>query len=553
MKKICKIKNIIALTISLSLVFTALISTQAATIESNSSVSDGEVANTSDSNSVLLSSYSSVDYGYVTSVKSQQYNDCWAYASIGAFESALLKSGIKPDNFSENHMNLWATTREGNEGWIRDYNGSAYAETSLGYLASWQGPVDSSKIDPLNVTNNIAPQDLPTNITSIGATAIEYIDCSDLSNVKRALLRFGGIYASYSQSTLCTSNDFSSYFLPVDSDIVGNGHAIEIVGWDDNYSKTNFKVVNGISPKNDGAWLIKNSWGNYNSLNGYFWISYEDKYLLSDRFSPVYAIRGFQAATNETMINQNEIYGATYEMNYIDCDDITYMNVFDFTKSYNSLDKVVFETTCKNAEYTIYYVPLADNKPQQDKNKWTKLYSDTVPYNGYICADIDDYTLPVCKGAIAVEIDTTKLNLGLSKEDKEYTHNALGIDEWLKSTTNELVFKDTMKSNTSYLLYDDNFYDVKDWYKKNFDDDIGGTLVIKAITNKTEAEVTLLGDADLNGIIDVNDVTAIQKYLASKIDFTEVQLLNSDVDGDGYVSINDVTTLQKVLAGKITL
>ena len=87
-------------------------------------------------------------------------------------------------------------------------------------------------------------------------------------------------------------------------------HAVTIVGWDDNYPATNF--VEGHEPKDDGAWLVKNSWGSeeqnfpnkgpgwgllqkpdqpYNPVGredpdrnvhtGYFWLSYYDKTLSS--------------------------------------------------------------------------------------------------------------------------------------------------------------------------------------------------------------------------------------------------------------------------------
>ena len=36
-------------------------------------------------------------------------------------------------------------------------------------------------------------------------------------------------------------------------------HAVTIVGWDDNYDKSNF--VEGHEPPENGAWLVKNSWG----------------------------------------------------------------------------------------------------------------------------------------------------------------------------------------------------------------------------------------------------------------------------------------------------
>ncbi len=73
----------------------------------------------------------------------------------------------------------------------------------------------------------------------------------------------------------------------------GAPHAVTIVGYDDNYSASNFKEGN--QPPGDGAWLVKNSrgasandfpnHGNYGikdddgNYTGYFWISYYDQTL----------------------------------------------------------------------------------------------------------------------------------------------------------------------------------------------------------------------------------------------------------------------------------
>ena len=55
-------------------------------------------------------------------------------------------------------------------------------------------------------------------------------------------------------------------------------HSVSLVGWNDNYPKTNFSD-NGRMPENNGAWLCRNSWGPDCAENGYFWISYEDATL----------------------------------------------------------------------------------------------------------------------------------------------------------------------------------------------------------------------------------------------------------------------------------
>jgi C1A family cysteine protease len=81
-------------------------------------------------------------------------------------------------------------------------------------------------------------------------------------------------------------------------------HAVTIVGWDDDYSKENFahpikdktdEEARSLStPEDNGAWLVKNSWGDATQIfpnkgpgwgiensskqnTGYFWLSYYDK------------------------------------------------------------------------------------------------------------------------------------------------------------------------------------------------------------------------------------------------------------------------------------
>ena len=45
-----------------------------------------------------------------------------------------------------------------------------------------------------------------------------------------------------------------------------------MVGWDDNYSKDNFRY----KPANNGAWLVKGSWGADQDNDGFYWVSYDE-------------------------------------------------------------------------------------------------------------------------------------------------------------------------------------------------------------------------------------------------------------------------------------
>ena len=58
----------------------------------------------------------------------------------------------------------------------------------------------------------------------------------------------------------------------------------------------------------------------------------------------------------------------------------------------------------------------------------------------------------------------------------------------------------------------------------------------------------VIGDTNLDGRIDIRDVTAIQRHIAELDMFTEEQLAAADTNGDGKVDITDATHLQMYLA-----
>ena len=77
----------------------------------------------------------------------------------------------------------------------------------------------------------------------------------------------------------------------------------------------------------------------------------------------------------------------------------------------------------------------------------------------------------------------------------------------------------------------------------------------KATITVVEKKVPVLyGDVNLDGEIDVNDVTCIQMFLAKYENVIDAELGETlaDVSGDGIVDITDVTTLQKYLVGGYT-
>ena len=168
------------------------------------------------------------------------------------------------------------------------------------------------------------------------------------------------------------------------------------------------------------------------------------------------------------------------------------------------------------------------------------LSTGTVPYSGYLNIDTNDFDLPVTYGAIAVKISKNEAS------DK----NTIGVGEWLNKSNGQFAFINETKKGESYIYKDGKMTDILDWYKAERDDDLGGTFVIKAITNKTELAVTMLGDIDLNNKLDVLDVTDLQMAISGGSNLTAVQKLNADTDQNNEINVNDVTQLQIMISDK---
>jgi C1A family cysteine protease len=100
------------------------------------------------------------------------------------------------------------------------------------------------------------------------------ISTADTDTIKGLLQEYGVVAISMQMDTNAKYyNSSNRAFRMVQSGTTSTNHGVNIVGWDDTFSRTKFPAGN--QPTVDGAWIIRNSWGTSWHDAGYFYMSYD--------------------------------------------------------------------------------------------------------------------------------------------------------------------------------------------------------------------------------------------------------------------------------------
>lgn len=335
----------------------------------------------------IPSYYDLRDENRVSPVKDQGPNgSCWSFATYGSMESVLSKYGSY--DFSEKHLrNKHYFDWGPNDGGNRDI--------ATAYMASWQGPIDEAA-DPYDPVISYSPEGL---VRSMDIDKVLFLpdvnNFEDTKEIKQAVMDYGGVYTVVNSSKYYENETNFTYHNP------GGGpadHAVTIVGWDDNFSKNGFDS----KPKNNGAWICKNSWGRSYMDNGYYYVSYEDFHAGSSNavFIP-------KKKDPNGKIYQYDPLGATRSVGY---NKKGYMaNIFK-AESKETLHEVGLYNVSMHTDYVVYLVRNV-SKTSQLSNDRVEIARGSLKYPGYYTIDVDQTQLEEGEQfALVVYMDSSASN-----------------------------------------------------------------------------------------------------------------------------------------------
>ena len=366
----------------------------------------------------LPSKFDLRDWGWVTPVRNQGHmGACWAFGTFGAIESAVLRYlGLEIDG-SENNMQDTSLQyyRYGTKGMVEGgsiLSGALYALSWFGVIYSEDDSYDEfGKISPIIAINN-----------SIHLQDVVFIpprkNVTDNNLLKEAIIKYGAVGITYyaEQSTPEYNPATGAQYGNVNK---GVNHGVTLIGWDDNYSASNFLIT----PPGDGAWIFKNSWGGDQGNDGYYYASYYDVNFATHIESVAFVLEN---AVEYNMNYQMDIGGV-----------VTFKQADEYANTYLAFadDLIAGIGTYFNASGVDYIVEVYVNEVLKLNQ------SGTSPFYGFHTIKLDSY-IPVKKGDFfAVNIKSTAVPILI--ESRQHYPEGLSVylmnGTWVNASDNNTV------------------------------------------------------------------------------------------------------------------
>ena len=396
----------------------------------------------------LPAAYDARKDNLITAVKNQSsFSTCWAHATLSCLETNAVKKGymsVDDADFSEAHLawfeknpvdsknntsandgannNVVYTGNKNNKG---AFEIGGWGHDSIATL-SRQGGIALEKDFPyseVEQSNKPLYGDEKRFDTGSGL----YVDTmvyfphegysaglDIMSEVKAWVRDYGAATIDYYHDPTFFNEKTNAYYCPSGGGELSN-HDVQIVGWNDNYSRNNFNIGN--RPERDGAWLIKNSWGSDWGDHGFFWLSYESLHV---------AFNGYEVKKRESGTNQPYTYnGIGAHKNYIGLgtSDFFTANVFE-AKNNEALSKVSFYTAQPDLNVNVRVYKLEEGYRAPISGDLVYTASEYYHNIGYHTLDLKSKVNLAKDQLFSVVVEyTTKADVILLHAETNYKNN----------------------------------------------------------------------------------------------------------------------------------
>lgn len=418
------------------------------------------------------------------------YGVCWAFSTISLIETNLIKKNLVSNDIDLSELHLVNYTYNcvndplgGLEGDINKFDTSygsvmqygGNVEMAANSLLDWEGAVNEDVVPYTTeyvrqVENNQLDDSLAYGKDVAHVQNFYRVNTTSKEDVKKAVMDYGAVSISYwsDQSSDWSTQYYNSltaaYYCP-EGHITN--HAVNIVGWDDDYSSDNFAT----KPEGNGAWIVRNSWGSEYGKDGYFYLSYYDKSIYSVGYT-------LEAELSDNYNNNYQYDGAMLYgyMGYTGSNK--YSNIFEAKANLGgseNIKAVSFMTgSSTNLNYTV--------------SVYTNLSDDTNPESGTLAAQKSGVT--TYDGMYTVVLDSS-VNINEGKKFSvvvEVNSNSgktayLAYERSMQSGKAGYWCTASVKANQSFINSPYNGWN--DFSNKSY----GGNFIIKAFTDNETTTV----------------------------------------------------------------
>lgn len=454
-------------------------------------IDDGEEGSVARVGAALPAKFDARQKGWITPVRDQgDNNTCWAFSTMAAIEANLVKNGYADAgvDLSENQFAYFFYNRRADSlGYTKgDYNqavGFGYNYLSRGgtlmgsgiALATWAGVTTEAKSPYVSTpaASLCYAADYSVKNVYLYNYDISLLEYSK-NTIKQAILDHGAVACGIKFNLNYLNTENAAFYYPKDNKSdTGSGHAVTIVGWDDTYSKKNFKN----RPSKDGAWIVKNSYGlleNYAATGtyivdgGYNYVSYEDDTITE--------FMAFEMVPKNKQYDNNYQHDGTANPAYGYNSADWYANVFTAkgANGYNEELKAIgifTLNTTTNYEVQVYTGLKNASKPTSGTKVFSKTVKGTLNDAGYQTITLPKTVSLTAGESFAVLVKPTTISGGRATIGVDRSYNA-----------NWIAFEAKTGAKQSFVQLGGKWYDFGKQAEAN--------IRIKAYTDKTKKKST---------------------------------------------------------------